>query len=143
MIDENNEKKVVYSKETYTYVPKPKTKPKPQKKKEKEKLTPTQSRLRDIRRNADHAVNNAMKNPDRIRQEEAFAEQHRNDTDEELYEYVKNMRRTRGRKLARKTFIGYAYVTKRLGPWNDFMDKICRELKAEEAAKAETEKDEW
>ena len=54
---------------------------------------------------------------------------HENDTDAELYEYLKELKAKHGKRLNPTTAIGYTYFVKRLGAWNVVMRQINLDLK--------------
>ena len=63
------------------------------------------------------------------KQEAEFARTHKSDTDAELYEYLKKLKSQHGKRLNPTTTIGYTYLVKRLGAWNEVMRKISTDLK--------------
>ena len=65
------------------------------------------------------------------KQEAEFARTHENDTDAELYEYLKQLKAKHGKRLNPTNKIGYTYFVKRLGAWNEVMRKISMDLKNE------------
>ena len=71
--------------------------------------------------------------PARKAAEAQFAREHANDTDEELYALLKDMKRRQGKDLKPVRTIGLTYFEKRLGPWPEVMSRINRELEAEQA----------
>jgi hypothetical protein len=94
---------------------------------------------KQLEEKAQRSIKKKLREPWRAEKEAAFAKEHELDTYEELYEYMKNEKRRLGRRLKRAEFIGYAYVTKRLGPWDGFMRRISEELRQEEASEAVNE----
>jgi len=72
-----------------------------------------------------------LKKPERVMLENEFSEQHKNDTDAELYEYLKQLKAKCGKRLNPTNTIGYTYLVKRLGAWNEVMRKISMDLKNE------------
>ena len=86
---------------------------------------------------SDRSVKKKLRESGRKELEDEFAAKFAAVSDEELYEYVKEQKRALGKKMTRANTVGYAYLVKRLGPWDVFMGRIGREL-AEEAEK-ETE----
>ena len=72
-----------------------------------------------------------LKKPERVKLENEFAEHHENDTDAELYEYLKQLKAKHGKRLNLTNTIGYTYLVKRLGAWNEVMRKISMDLKNE------------
>lgn len=91
----------------------------------------TQKRIQE---SAEKSLRRKMHKPERWALEERFAAEHANDSDTELYAYVKDRRRKLGRKMTREGTIGYVYLVQRLGPWSVFMGQIGRELAAEREA---------
>lgn len=90
------------------------------------------------RKSHENKLKRMMKEPQRRAQEDAFAEAHANDTDEELFRYVKEQRRKLGKNMKRENTIGYVCITRRLGAWDTVMGMACKELRAEaEAEKAQ------
>ena len=65
------------------------------------------------------------------KQEAEFARTHKSDTDAELYEYLKELKAKQGKRLNPTTTIGYTYLVKRLGAWNEVMRQISVDLKNE------------
>lgn len=72
-----------------------------------------------------------LKKPERVKLENEFKELHENDTDAELYEYLKQLKAKHGKRLNPTNTIGYTYLVKRLGVWNEVMRKISMDLKNE------------
>ena len=72
-----------------------------------------------------------LKKPERVKLEKEFAEHHENDTDAELYKYLKQLKAKYGKRLNPTNTIGYTYFVKRLGAWNEVMRKISKDLKNE------------
>ena len=75
-----------------------------------------------------------MNEPARKAQEEAFALAHKDDTDEELFQYVKECRRKQGKNMKWENTVGYVCITRRLGNWDAVIGRICRELRADAVA---------
>ena len=72
-----------------------------------------------------------LKNPERVKLENEYKELHENDTDAELYEYLKELKAKHGKRLNPTNTIGYTYFVKRLGAWNEVMREISMDLKNE------------
>lgn len=72
--------------------------------------------------------------PARKAAEQQFARDHADDTDEELYALLKEMKRKHGKHLKPVKTVGLLYFEARLGLWTDVMGRINREL-AEEKQK--------
>lgn len=72
-----------------------------------------------------------LKKPERVMLENEFSEQHKNGTDAELYEYLKELKAKCGKRLNPTNTIGYTYLVKRLGAWNEVMRQISMDLKNE------------
>ncbi len=72
-----------------------------------------------------------LKKPERVKLENEFKELHENDTDAELYKYLKQLKAKHGKRLNPTNTIGYTYLVKRLGAWNEVMRKISMDLKNE------------
>ena len=87
---------------------------------------------------SDRSVKKKLRESGRKELEDEFAAKFAAVSDEELYEYVKEQKRALGKKMTRANTVGYAYLVKRLGPWDVFMGRIGREL-AEESQDKETE----
>lgn len=88
-------------------------------------------------------VRKVLSEPARKAAEEAFALAHANDTDEELYSLLKEMKRTQGKKLKPVKTVGVLYFEERLGLWTDVIGRINRELEAEQAATLGITAGEW
>lgn len=76
-----------------------------------------------------------LSEPERVRQEHAFALEHEGDSDRQLFDYVKAEKRRQGKRMKEYSVIGYRYLVRRLGPWNKIMEQVNRELKAEKSDK--------
>lgn len=61
--------------------------------------------------------------------EAEFADAHKNDTNAELFAYLKELKAKHGKRLNPTNTIGYTYFIKRLGSWNVVMKQISDELK--------------
>lgn len=72
-----------------------------------------------------------LQEPSRYRLEEEFARKNAECSDEELFLYVKEQKRAKGKRMTRANTIGYCYLVERLGPWDCFMSRIVRELEQE------------
>lgn len=94
------------------------------------------SRIKSINKQAKNRLNKELKKPERWEQEKAFAQTHENESDEQLYRYVKEMRHRRGKSMKPINTIGYSYIVERLGPWDVLMGRIKADL-AEEKKLAE------
>ena len=79
-------------------------------------------------------IQQVLAEPVRKAAEEKFARDHANDTDEELYALLKEMKRKQGKNLKPVKTVGLQYFEARLGRWTDVMGRINREL-AEEKQK--------
>ena len=84
------------------------------------------------KRNRNH-IARELAEPVRKAAEEQFARDHANDTDEELYALLKEMKRKQGKNLKPVKTVGLQYFEARLGRWTDVMGRINRELEAEQA----------
>lgn len=86
--------------------------------------------------NAEQKLQRALSKPERILQEEKFAEKHRNDTDEELIEYVARKKMKMGKThFKRYNVIGYNYLVERFGSWCQMVTLVnirIDEIRAEE-----------
>lgn len=85
------------------------------------------------KRNRNH-IARELAEPVRKAAEEQFARDHADDTDEELYALLKEMKRKHGKHLKPVKTVGLLYFEARLGLWTDVMGRINREL-AEEKQK--------
>ena len=83
-------------------------------------------------KSADNKLKKALSAPERRRKEQDFAILHADDTDRQLYDYLKGERRRLGSQLKPISTIGYCYITRRLGPWHKVIGKVNRELKEEQ-----------
>lgn len=84
--------------------------------------------LNRINELAEKKLKKEFKKPERIKAEAEFAKKHSEDTDAELYELLKSLKKKHGKRMAPVNTIGYEYYIKRLGPWNKIMRKINLEL---------------
>lgn len=84
--------------------------------------------LNHINQLAEKKLRKELKKPERIKQEAEFAEKHSSDTDAELYELLKSLKKKQGKRLSPMNTVGYEYYIKRLGPWNEVLRKINAEL---------------
>ena len=84
------------------------------------------------KRNRNH-IARELAEPARKAAEEQFARDHANDTDEELYALLKEMKRKQGKNLKPVKTVGLQYFEARLGRWTDVMGRINRELEAKQA----------
>ena len=87
--------------------------------------------LNRINQLAEKKLKKEFKKPERIKSEAEFAQKHSADTDAELYEYLKQLKAKHGKRLNPTNTIGYTYLVKRLGAWNEVMRKINMDLKNE------------
>lgn len=87
--------------------------------------------LNRINQLAEKKLKKEFKKPERIKSEAEFAQKHSADTDAELYEYLKELKAKCGKRLNPTNTIGYTYLVKRLGAWNEVMRKISMDLKNE------------
>ena len=85
----------------------------------------------------ENGLKRTLSKPERRAQEEAFALAHRGDSDEQLYNWIKEEKRRMGDDLKRRDLIGYCYLTDRLGSWDGFMGRIGAELKEEKQSTKE------
>lgn len=85
----------------------------------------------------ENGLKRTLRKPERRAQEEAFALAHRGDSDEQLYNWIKDEKRRRGNNLKRRDLIGYCYLTERLGSGDSFMGRIGAELKEEKQSTKE------
>ena len=90
---------------------------------------------------SDRSVSKKLRESGRKQLEEEFAAKFASVSDGELYEYVKEQKRLLGKKMTRANTVGYAYLVKRLGPWDVFMGRIGRELAEEAQGPENKEKD--
>ena len=67
----------------------------------------------------------------RQKQEWEFAQLHAADSDQELYEFLKDEKRRRGKMMSPVNTVGFQYIIQRLGAWRTVMGKINAELKEE------------
>lgn len=88
-------------------------------------------------------IQNVLAEPARKAAEEQFARDHANDTDEELYALLKEMKRKQGKNLKPVKTVGLQYFEARLGRWTDVMGRINRELEAEQAETLGISAAEW
>lgn len=87
--------------------------------------------LNRINQLAEKKLKKEFKKPERIKSEAEFAQKHSADTDAELYEYLKELKAKCGKRLNPTNTIGYTYLVKRLGAWNEVMRQISMDLKNE------------
>ena len=87
--------------------------------------------LNRINQLAEKKLKKEFKKPERIKSEAEFAQKHSADTDAELYEYLKQLKAKHGKRLNPTNTIGYTYLVKRLGAWNEVMRQISMDLKKE------------
>lgn len=88
-------------------------------------------------------IQQVLAEPVRKAAEEQFARDHANDTDEELYVLLKEMKRKQGKNLKPVKTVGLQYFEARLGRWTDVMGRINRELEAEQAETLGISAAEW
>ena len=94
------------------------------------------------KRNRNHIARELAK-PARKAAEQQFARDHADDTDEELYALLKEMKRKHGKHLKPVKTVGLLYFEARLGRWMDVMGRINRELEAEQAETLGISAAEW
>lgn len=94
------------------------------------------------KRNRNHIARELAK-PARKAAEQQFARDHADDTDEELYALLKEMKRKHGKHLKPVKTVGLLYFEARLGLWTDVMGRINRELEAEQAETLGISAAEW
>lgn len=94
-----------------------------------------------INKAAKRRLHKVLSQPARKAQEECFAAEHAADRDWELYEYVKNLKRKRGKEMNPANTVGYRYIIQRLGRWNELMFRINTELEAEKRAERKRAED--
>ena len=94
------------------------------------------------KRNRNHIARELAK-PARKAAEQQFARDHADDTDEELYALLKEMKRKHGKHLKPVKTVGLLYFEARLGRWTDVMGRINRELEAEQAETLGISAAEW
>lgn len=88
-------------------------------------------------------IQQVLAEPVRKAAEEKFARDHANDTDEELYALLKEMKRKQGKNLKPVKTVGLQYFEARLGRWTDVMGRINRELETEQAETLGLSAAEW
>lgn len=88
-------------------------------------------------------IQQVLAEPARKAAEEQFARDHANDTDEELYALLKEMKRKQGKNLKPVKTVGLQYFEARLGLWTDVMGRINRELETEQAETLGISAAEW
>ena len=94
------------------------------------------------KRNRNHIARELAK-PARKAAEQQFARDHADDTDEEFYALLKEMKRKQGKNLKPVKTVGLQYFEARLGRWTDVMGRINRELEAEQAETLGISAAEW
>ena len=87
--------------------------------------------LNRINELAEKKLKKEFKKPECIKAEAEFAKKHSEDTDAELYELLKSLKKKHGKRMASVNTVGYEYYIKRLGPWNEIMRQINLDLKNE------------
>lgn len=100
--------------------------------------TEEENRQRTARAKAasrEKAIQNKLKRElntrQRQKQEWEFAAAHAEDSDQQLYEYLKDEKRRRGKKMSPVNTVGVQYLVQRLGPWRLVMGQINAELREE------------
>lgn len=88
-------------------------------------------------------IQKVLSEPTRKAAEAQFAADHANDTDEELYALLKEMKRKQGKNLKPVRTVGLRYFEARLGRWTDVMGRINRELELEQAETLGMSETEW
>jgi len=58
-----------------------------------------------------------------VARETEFAQKHRHDTDEEIFEYLRDIARKLGRPPAKQDVAGYIYIKNRFGPWPRVLER--------------------
>ena len=66
-----------------------------------------------------------------FKQEAQFAKLHKQDTDEELIEYLQKCAEKLGRPPNKKDVVGYGYIKSRLGPWHRILERAGLKPKSE------------
>ena len=87
--------------------------------------------LSHINQLAEKKLRKELKKPERIKLENEFAALHKSDTDEELFNYLKSLKKEYGKRLSPITTIGYTYIVSRFASWASVMGQINQELKQE------------
>ena len=90
---------------------------------------------KDIQKYAKNNEEKRLRDPVRKQQEREFAEKYAYATDRELYDYVKSFKKSSKKHLRGVTLMGYVYLIKRLGPWQNIMVKVNQELEEEKMAR--------
>ena len=101
-------------------------------KKEQNRQATALARVRTKNKSVDNKLKKELSSPQRRAQERVFAALHTDDTDRQIFDYLKGEKRRLGSKLKPINTIGYSYITKRLGPWHKVISKVNAELKAEQ-----------
>lgn len=79
---------------------------------------------------AEKKLQNELAKPDRIKKEAEFAEEHKEDSDEELIRYIALLKMKRGKRFDRYTFIGYQYAMERFGTWSKMIYLVNQRIDA-------------
>ena len=82
------------------------------------------------KQNRNHLVR-ILREPERAEAEKCFAREHAQDSDEELFAYVREQKKQLGKRMKPVNTIGYVYLQQRLGPWAVFMERVNREMEEE------------
>lgn len=77
---------------------------------------------------AEKKLQNELAKPDRIKKETEFAEEHKEDSDEALIDYIAALKMKRGKRFDRYTFIGYRYAMERFGTWSKMIYLVNRRI---------------
>lgn len=88
-------------------------------------------------------IQKELEKPERAAAKAQFRFAHENDTDEQLYALLKEMKRREGANLKPIRTIGLSYFEARLGKWSDVMSRINQELAEELALAGGVEPEEW
>jgi hypothetical protein len=83
----------------------------------------------------------ALENRLFLQREELFAQRHRNDTDEELLQYLRDMAKEQGRTPRKHDVPGFTYVKSRFGPWPRVLEKAgLKEIKEKKSRRKDRKK---
>ena len=78
---------------------------------------------------AEKKLEDELNKPERIEKEAEFAQNHQNDTDEELIEYVALLKMKQGKAFDRYRFVGYCFILKRFGSWQNMITAVNLRIK--------------
>ncbi len=84
--------------------------------------------------------NNSLKSKLILEQEDFFREQHKNDNDDELIQYVKLCAEKLGRCPNKQDVVGFTYLKKRLGPWHRILEMAGLKEKSKKQLEKEQKK---